>query len=235
MNTDALVSISSKMYLCSSIAGKLHAGSNEVFDLLVKMGGQLYFVSPGNPLTDRDIALDEDGDIDPLPGVLHPLLKPGCRVKPKPKFGGNAGFYYISSSQSVHFTQESGFDNEREVNELLEAHRAFFSRAIQVFRPGYAWIDETGENTPGARSIKKLELKYLFWANFFGPDYVQKYGRSFFLSVPDCRIEDFGELGILIVMNDSFTSWRRNSTPLQLAYLMKTIPSIQKFKSKGVR
>ena len=235
MKTDTLVSISSEMFFCESILGRLRTGSYEVFDLLVQMGGQLYFVSPETPLTDKGMALNEEGDIHPLPGVLHPLLKPECGLKSIPKFGGNADFYYISGSQSVHFTQESGFDNEREVNELLEAHRAFFSRAIQVFRPGYAWIDETGENTPGARSIKKLELKYLFWANFFGPDYVQKYGRSFFLSVPDCRIEDFGELGILIVMNDSFTSWRRNSTPLQLAYFMKTIPSIQKFKSKGVR
>lgn len=61
------------------------------------------------------------------------------------------------------------------------------------------------------KSVPKTELREIFWANFFGPAYVKKYGRKFFLEAPGWKKEELSDGGILYVVSKSFLSWWKNN------------------------
>jgi len=64
--------------------------------------------------------------------------------------------------------------------------------------------DEKG-NLVGYRAPKeaKLELHGLFWANFFGPEYVQMFGRARLLSAHWHSTEELPDGGLLLLISES--------------------------------
>jgi hypothetical protein len=62
--------------------------------------------------------------------------------------------------------------------------------------PSLAWVDDyrARGNTPGT-VVPRRELRELNWAMWFGPPFVERYGRSFLLGIPGYRtagLEDGG-------------------------------------------
>jgi hypothetical protein len=47
--------------------------------------------------------------------------------------------------------------------------------------------------------VSELEVKYVFSRNIFGPRYVEKYGRGFFLKAPGWKVEELEDGSILYI------------------------------------
>jgi hypothetical protein len=70
-----------------------------------------------------------------------------------------------------------------------------------LLRPLFAWVDVAGDNAPKEREITNLRLRQMLWANFYGPEYVQKYGREFLLNAPGWRKEELSDGGIAYILS----------------------------------
>jgi hypothetical protein len=71
-----------------------------------------------------------------------------------------------------------------------------------LWRPLFAWVDVAGDNAPKEREIADLQLRQILWANFYGPEYVQKYGREFLLNAPGWS-EELPDGGIAYILSKS--------------------------------
>jgi hypothetical protein len=56
------------------------------------------------------------------------------------------------------------------------------------------------------RDILKRRLKHLGWVNFFGPPYVEKYGRDFLLGLPGYRTELLPDGGVFHQLSPTFVA-----------------------------
>ncbi|MFO3796005.1 MAG: hypothetical protein ACK8QZ_01805 [Anaerolineales bacterium] len=70
----------------------------------------------------------------------------------------------------------------------------------EVLRPTFGWIDFDYGLRTTHEHIEALELPVLYWANFFGPAYVDKIGRDKILTAPAWAIEELSDDGILYVL-----------------------------------
>ncbi len=86
--------------------------------------------------------------------------------------------------------------------------------------------------------MDKLELKYLYWRNIFGPSYVERYGRDFFLNAPGWKVEELSDGGVEYAPEQSFLQWTAGSPTIQLEkainYFRKQFPRIKQFPAMPV-
>ncbi|MBI2942523.1 MAG: hypothetical protein HYY04_19000 [Chloroflexi bacterium] len=84
------------------------------------------------------------------------------------------------------------------------AYSQFFldlgKRLYAKLQPSFGWIDFDYGLTTTHADIESLELPALYWANFFGPCYVAKFGREHILRAPAWRIEALPDGGLLYVL-----------------------------------
>jgi hypothetical protein len=73
-------------------------------------------------------------------------------------------------------------------------------RLYEILRPTFGWIDFDYGLRTTHEDIEALELPTLYWANFFGPAYVDKIGRDKILSAPAWAIEELPDGGLLYVL-----------------------------------
>jgi hypothetical protein len=57
----------------------------------------------------------------------------------------------------------------------------------------YAYVDRQGTGGTSEKDIKAVKLKTIFWANFFGEPYVEKYGEAFLLGAPGWKTRELAD------------------------------------------
>jgi hypothetical protein len=125
-----------------------------------------------------------------------------------PKHGkGQATLSFILDDLLVRIHQSASFPDLRQVDPVALGLLDLGRRLYPDFRPRYAWIDESSGNEPETEEIKATRLQYIFWANFWGPAYVERYGRDFLRGAPGWRVEDLEDGGILYVTTASYVEW----------------------------
>lgn len=63
--------------------------------------------------------------------------------------------------------------------------------------PKFAWADADGEYPKGlVDAISNTSIDWIFWCNFYGAEYVKKYGLDFFVRAPFASIHAFAEQGV---------------------------------------
>lgn len=55
------------------------------------------------------------------------------------------------------------------------------------------------------KPILEKKLKAIYWANFFGPEYVAKYGREFLLNAPGWKKEELHDGGVFYQLSPQIT------------------------------
>jgi len=73
-------------------------------------------------------------------------------------------------------------------------------RLYEILRPTFGWSDFDYGLRTTHEDIEALQLPVIYWANFFGPAYVDKIGRDKILSAPVWRIEELPDGGLLYVL-----------------------------------
>jgi hypothetical protein len=71
-----------------------------------------------------------------------------------------------------------------------------------MVQPGLGFVD--GDNAVYPEDAPKLRLKHIAWVNFFGPPYVEKYGREFLLGLPGYRTELLPDGGVFHQLSPTF-------------------------------
>jgi hypothetical protein len=80
-------------------------------------------------------------------------------------------------------------------------------RLYETMQPAYGYIDDPlAAEYPGSHLQRAIErqLITLNWVNFFGPEYVERYGRDFLKGIPGWKTEDLPDGGIFYQSRPNF-------------------------------
>lgn len=77
------------------------------------------------------------------------------------------------------------------------------------------------------------EVRFLFWANIFGPTIVKQVGKQFLLDCPG-KVELLEDGGVVLVSSKRFTTWLERPPRKVVKYLVQKFPNIKLYRSAGV-
>jgi hypothetical protein len=249
-----MCSLLAELCQCSALSTRIAEGAKQLFDILGKSGGKFLweyppskqvcsedtrtgkkvyrFVSPKkaswqvNPEPDKEV--DEDGNL--LVGLTfsHELLARDLfEDKGLRGFSPTGQLSYLQDSRSILLSQMGRNEKPDNLDDIANGQLSLMKLLYPLLHPKYGLIDERGYNRILDKSIRRTELRYIFWANFFAPSYVEKYGRKLFLQAPGWKKELLDDGGILYVVSKGFVNWLRNKPRKVLDYFQATIPGIK--------
>jgi len=70
-----------------------------------------------------------------------------------------------------------------------------------ILNPTFGWIDFNFGIFTTHEDIESVKLPVLYWANFFGPRYVDKLGKARIESAPSWKVEQLADGGYLYVLS----------------------------------
>lgn len=234
--TTRVTRIESNLRCCRSVP---HSnGACRAIELLEKIGAQLYWgttpLSVLKPITEADGVLSEDGSIIVGVDLHHRALRGTHQVKGQPTQSGVASFGFFAEDSGVSLSQGADFVDSPATDELINGLLMMSSQMYSAFLPCYGWVDESGWNLPDVKALQAKLPKYLFWSNFFGPEYVKAIGRDFLLKAPGWSIVDLDDGGMLYVATESYRHWWENDQDEILAYFKKKMPKIQIYRAQPI-
>jgi len=113
---------------------------------------------------------------------------------------------YDSSGQLVK-TYVSLHSDDTPLFNREDLHRDYYAQLLlrlakelyTILHPVFGSIDFCSNRTR-EKDVEALEIPHIYWANFFGPEYVAKYGKEYFLKAPGWLHEELDDGGILYVL-----------------------------------
>ena len=90
---------------------------------------------------------------------------------------------------------EAKYPREYYAQLMLRLGRALYT----ILHPVFGSIDFCSNRTR-EKDVQALKIPHIYWANFFGPEYVEKYGKAHFLNAPGWLHEELDDGGILYVL-----------------------------------
>lgn len=80
---------------------------------------------------------------------------------------------------------------------FLDLGKALYS----VLQPIFGWLDFCQlSGFTGFEDVEILNISHIYWANYFGPDYVSKLGFRHLMTAPAWSVESLNDGGILYVL-----------------------------------
>lgn len=228
---------------CALLSAKAFEGARMAVETIRAVGGRFLTVKrdPVTGIVNVDTTYDPMVKVGPEGHIYaqgmfeHALLERSpveCRISNE--FDPIADLSYIQGQRHVGVSQSGGWESPASVINALA--RGQFALALILYaklRPKYGYIDEGSEAMPSFKTVKKTELKYMLWANFFGPAYVEKFGRQFLMAAPGWKKEELDDGGILYVVTESYYDWWTKPPTEVLEYFKKQIPGIKLYKTKS--
>jgi hypothetical protein len=83
-------------------------------------------------------------------------------------------------------------DLELYAQNLLELAQSLYLQLSPIF----GWVDEDEATGRWIREALAVKLKVIGWANFFGPAYVEKFGRKFLMGLPGWKVKELEDGGV---------------------------------------
>ncbi|MBI4317573.1 MAG: hypothetical protein HY675_03705 [Chloroflexi bacterium] len=205
-----------KLYHCTKLPQQ--GGTEALVDLVQGLGGTFLYARKPDPDA-RQANRDEHG-LWPTE-IRHELFAGGER----PSLG------FVQDTRSVSVGCDISFVDPRWVDATTSSFLRFAELIYPHLGPAYGWLDEVGERLYRGQDVPARKLAYIFWANFFGPPYVEKYGRDFLLGAPGWRVEELSDGGILYVISPSFVKLWEVVKPKQvLHYFQQVAPKVRLYR-----
>ena len=122
----------------------------------------------------------------------------------------------VKTHQNLHvYTSQSS-----QLFTQKKLHREFYSQLLldisiqlyNILRPEFGWIERC--RLRGYTKLKDIEsftIPHVYWANFFGPNYVQNVGKEFLANAPGWKFEGLNDGGMLYVLSSHMASFRKNN------------------------
>ena len=107
----------------------------------------------------------------------------------------------VEQSHTVLFTRKQ-FDREFYAQRYLEVGKRLYS----IVQPAFGWIERVSpmKCLPGYTEfsdVEDLAVPMIYWANFFGPEYVDKLGKEYLMNAPGWKVEELKDGGVLYVLS----------------------------------
>ncbi len=179
-------------------------GAYQLIHLIQAVGGGFLKIGRRQAEPDPFTWIDAKGNLHIA--IEHNLLQPETLTYQQ-RNKGSAWLSFGRETMFVLLGQSVAFPDLSKVDPVAHGQLAFARLLYPYLRPKYGWIDEPSGNEPTSKDIAATTLQYIFWANFFGPDYVARYGRDFLLNAPGWKIEELDDGGILYVTTESYVEW----------------------------
>jgi hypothetical protein len=75
--------------------------------------------------------------------------------------------------------------------DLIQVVSKLVDALFPAFVFTFAYVDLEGDPPPKlSEDVEAIRIKWLFWANYFGKAYVDKFGKDFLLHAPGWRSEE---------------------------------------------
>jgi hypothetical protein len=226
-------------YPCHGLCQDKSQAAHELLRIL-KERGCVFLPLAGAPMPERrpEKKINDDGSISSFLGVEHPILGK-CfghyEGRKKPREHGSADMTFSGPSGYVRFSQDTDRQDPASWGPLADSLWEFGRLIYPDLRPDYSTLDSLGD---GWTNVHNLELKYLFWRNVFGPRYVERYGRDFFLNAPGWKVEELADGGIEYAPEQSFLQWRARAPTVQIEkainYFRERFPRIKQYPAEPV-
>jgi hypothetical protein len=197
-----------------------------MIERLESMGAVFYEVAPFPPPIDKNprSRIKDDGTFAGSIHFTHSIIDTRSsdgRIK-----SGFLGAYRLIGFNSSFGISSIGFNSdfvpeyEFELQQLADGRVAFLKELLIPLNPNFAYVDASFGIPITDTRLERLELRHLFWVNYFGKQFIEKYGRDFFLNTPAWRVEEIGE-GILIKVTQQFLTFANEAPKDTLKYMQQ--------------
>jgi hypothetical protein len=141
---------------------------------------------------------------------------------------GRAMLGYYHDFNTVQFSQatfrRTPVEKDAIAEGLLDLGMFFYT----ALRPQYGWVDMPKDKyLPGGKDISEFRVRSFFWANWFGPAFVEKIGRSFLMKVPAYRVQELEDGGIVVVATPTYCEWWLEAKNEAVEYLRSKLPRLK--------
>jgi hypothetical protein len=205
-------------------------GARQTVDLVKTLGGRFVKADDRHPVSSLFTA---NGFRESLVAeVPHETLVSAGR--PSEGSSGKVVLVFSKGVPSVVVGQSIALSDRGQLDAVAQGVLRFAQLVYNRLQPKYGWGDRTSTRlflTP--QELAATDVRFIFWVNFFGSDYVTHYGRDFFLNAPGWKIEELESGSILYVTTESFTAWEQQKHPEILAYFRTRIAGIKLYRARG--
>jgi hypothetical protein len=231
-----VISVTLSFEPCKALSKAKGKGAHQLLALLAAAGTRFVGLNDKreldfhpDPITD----LNEDGNFLLSPEVAHRLLgRSPLDTEVMRKFGPTGNLSYLRTLGAFGVSQSGLSDEPQTLDRLGKGQVSLGHKLYPALRPLFGHVDRFGVNRLSEKSLKKRELKYLFWANFYGPAYVAKYGRKFFMEAPGWKKEQLDDGGVLYVVTRSYYKWFTKPSQDAVKYFQTKVPGIKAYRAR---
>lgn len=108
-------------------------------------------------------------------------------------------YNYVAASASYYESKDT--HTESVVSSLVRLAKAFYGS----LQPSFGWLDYSGNKVLEMEYIQSgKKLSTISWANFWGADYVEKFGKEYLLNSPGWKTEELVDGGVYHQVSESF-------------------------------
>jgi hypothetical protein len=233
--------------LCGASTVSELRGASQIVER-VRAAGSVFLNIAGRPLVSNPLEkFDSSGNCLGLLTIQHPSLMPDRNAIGTARPGQQsettqawASFSYFQDSRSIILSQnvEATEDKITEEDCRLTHWVAYGQLALALslvhhLRPAYGWVDASGENLPAGHRIAARMLDYIFWANFFGPEYVEMIGEDFLAGAPGFQTTPLDGGGVLFLATQSYLDWWTNEQKSICQYFQQKFPNIKIYRAQS--
>lgn len=220
--------------LCACDALRKREAAKSLLAELKKSGCQFLDRACKQPDSQPETRIKSTGSILVPIHFQHRLLQRDLIAVSRGASIGSAGLGYLAKSRSV-VVRQTVAEESANWDDLAAGQLALAEYLYRGLRPVYGWIDEVGENAVEREFASIKEMRFIFWANVFGPMFVKHFGKDFLSACPAARIDWLEDGGAVVVSAQTYSEWYANP-PAQLAeYFGQKVAGVQLYRSAGVQ
>jgi hypothetical protein len=228
-----------KLCGCSQLGAE--RGAAEAIAAVRAGGGEFVRYCPGGFEPDPDPlrSLNADGSVLRRAEFRHRALRPDRTILDSIRARGlppntppTARLTFIRDGRTVWVHQDGLLEDQRLVDPLALGQLLLACELYPHLLPAYGWVDENGANLPDPQrgGVRPDDLRYVFWANVFGPGHVEYLGRDFLEAAPGWRLVDLPGGGLLYVVSESYLQWWHEDRADVRAYFQQRAPGVQLYR-----
>ncbi len=190
---------------------------------LREIGARFFKTAPFPPPEEKDpeSSIKRNGRLIGSIVCTHPLL--GTAIKSDAVKDGFLALYGNgicdkSFRISAEGLRDDGEGFETNIQHLATGRVEFLKLIVSKMGVQLAFVDDVWGTKFTDKSLAEARCRHLFWTTYFGPSYVEKYGRDFLLNTPAFKTEEL-EGGVLITVTEKFLDFALNEPKETLKYL----------------
>jgi hypothetical protein len=223
------------LFYCEALEDVEYNGG-KILRLLKEMGATFFqpdwIDGPFHPplIEDPVAGLEETGRMPDSINFTHELLEPIDRSD-RTRWGflgsvSTPGFRRSLSIRCHGLRDDQVKDFPAAMHELSIGRVRFMKELIVKFKPRFGYLDEVFDDKLRNRVLQDAGTRLLFWTTYFGPAYVEKHGKEFFLQAPAWKTEEF-EGGVIVTATEYFLDFVAHSPDELLKYFSAKFPRIK--------